>query len=387
MHDLGFLVYGLRVKLVPDARRGAADAVIHVEHVINQSRNPVRKLTVNGNRKNTVDEILAYAGLKPGMPVGIQELARLRSKLWESGRFRTCDVGCDLFYENGDWSIKIDVTEDEKAPRLSEPLSASEQSMLALRQWLYHPERWRCDLVYCGADEEGPFEVMISPKWSVLLWLGKRPAAGKPPAMRLAATIRPDSVGVFDAGGRTKFVTRPSAAESTLSLKATCSGTPPTPFELQLGIGIGGRAADDETTRPFWLELLFEPAACVGLVHAEDAHCMVQDGVLSHSIKDSRLRVDLSTGRLLEWTIISEQLGQLRVVSQAGAFDRRLREIEETTKDYRNALGATSAEKSLEKFLDQPGIVNATRFKQDDRFLPSVIWGFVKHVLHRSCGG
>ena len=130
----------------------------------------VEKIDVFGNRRNTRDEIIGYLGVKAGMPLDAEQCRRWEHKLWLSGRFANSEVTAErTIAHDGGMQLIIDLSEYEKVPRLSEPLSPAEQALLKCRQQLADSSRWPGDFVVRLAGETRAGEFVVAPGHGSLL--------------------------------------------------------------------------------------------------------------------------------------------------------------------------------------------------------------------------
>jgi|GEM_PF-4249540 len=95
------------------------------------------EVEVFGCEKNSHEQVVAFLGLKEGMPLDSQVVADMRRKLQQSGRFLKQEI--DVIsppFDDAPSTLKITVYEAEVTPPLDQPLSREQQIALRTAQWL-----------------------------------------------------------------------------------------------------------------------------------------------------------------------------------------------------------------------------------------------------------
>jgi hypothetical protein len=352
--DLGYLSTKFNVETTVDANGVSATLRIRffdagVQVVLDQ-------VDVVGNRKNSRQEILDYLGLKDGEPIDRAECPYLRERLWLSGRFTKCELKpMPVFWHDAKQRLKIDVTEYEKAPRLSERLSPAEEAMLKCRKCLLDSSNWDGDLVY--RDKPANYEIVISPTHGSLFVQYENAAPGKSPPLVRAVAAAVDEIGAYNAASGKEYAFSPRGKRVILDLRMILSNDRKdwdegTPVRLMFGTGLNDNRGDSAPL-PFELKLTLDPATALALADEYKAKCTVADNVITVRSTSHLWRLDATSGRVLEACRCAEDGKEpgVRITFEKGAFDRRLREIQAVAAHYANTYDPQRAFTTAGQFL------------------------------------
>jgi hypothetical protein len=121
------------VKVEPELR--SDHTALLIVHIVNEGpQASLSDVQTSGLAINTRQEVLDFAGLKPGMPIDLKMLRDLREKFWNSGRFYQHDIRAKWSRSNpGKVSLALDFWEHPNLPRLSAPISVDSPNGIMLR--------------------------------------------------------------------------------------------------------------------------------------------------------------------------------------------------------------------------------------------------------------
>jgi hypothetical protein len=381
--DLGYFDARFTLLVDPDRDRGVAHLVIRIDE--EGERTAIEEIEVKGNHKNSREAIIGFLGARVGEPLTQRDLTHMEHQLWQSGRFTECSVYRTYRATYGPglrehWGLGIKVAEYEKAAPLDKPDAREEQAILALRQWLLHPEKWGCDLVLSTETKKDRYEAVISPGRGCLLQYVKRPKPGRQATPQFTAAVSRGKIIAYSAALRKRFVAPVSTkAEPTADVSLKFTDNPKRRFSLRVGAGFRS-LGDDETPRPFFPDMDLEPPAFLGQLYEHRAKATVEDGVLSVVSKKVRIRVEADSGRLIEWAVLSKGRDEFRMYSEKDALKRRLREAVHAGKRLPNAYDPASPKESLSKFL-------AAFDREDASAAQDILMSFTRMILSDALSG
>ncbi len=357
------------VKLDPGS--GTADLLVQV--LDEGPQGTVSQLEVIGNEKNTREEILDFLGLKPGMAITRSRVAEAEQKLWRSARFVQYEItpepAASGMSKATSVRLSIRVQEYDLAPKLAAPLSAEQQAMVRLCNWMSDFASRPEDLEIAGAlsaadvPVRGSADFVLSPSQGAVLRLRDSPKSN---GMDYALLLATNAVGVYGPKSGGKFLGQfPGTALCLLIAFAPSSGS----NRFSLSIGGGFRTALDEdsksaATPPFDLRLTLAPAAFLSLLDDTNLQIEAKGGSLALVSSNQVLRLDAATGRLKELAYHSPN-GSFEVRFAKGAFEQARRTVDAATAGFSNRYDPSHPLSSLVAF----GAVEVARSSLLDRVI------------------
>jgi len=190
--DLGLLFGAVEVKVVPDTHTGTADLIVTLDEGL---QIVIDKIAVTGNTRDTLDEVLRYLELAPGMPLSGSLVSAAELKLWRSARCRHHRVTAQRSDPRSPKAtLDIELRERDSAPPLSEALTPAESALLNLVDWLADVGTRQDDVVVTVTDTtQGVemFQLVLSPTGVVGLSKSRRCGWPRAPAARRRAVAGP----------------------------------------------------------------------------------------------------------------------------------------------------------------------------------------------------
>ncbi len=326
-------------------------------HVADEGPKATAKdVEIEGNRANSREEILAYLGLEPDTALARQECLRMERRLWESARFADQRVvPVPPAEAGGPAKLRIELSEYEKAPRLSEEFSAEEKILLKCRDWLVGGGARERDTVFRARWPDGSFELIVSRDQGVLILFGEPSEDDDPPELRHALVFSSGSIACYSATTCRKLIVPTARREWVGSVSF---GVEPVVDEegrrLKTQFHLHSKpAAEGESRRAFRFNAHLPPVFFVAQVREHDAECSLSDGVLTVKSSIDRIEIDAQSGELLRYVPIFEgEAGKEAWLGlRRGAFQRRRNQIDESAADWPDAFDPRRAVGSTVRYL------------------------------------
>ncbi|MBN1909475.1 MAG: hypothetical protein JW818_07040 [Pirellulales bacterium] len=359
-----------------DVDQGKATLVIHLND--EGPKAVLGEVTIQGNERNTRDEILNRLKLKPGMELTADWRAALQYRLWRSGRFVKGEV--ELLPPkkgNNRIGLKLTLVENPWSPRLSEPLSREQKILLKCRDQLAQPDRWPGDLV---VDVDVPGMKLHGVASSTQGFIGRlvqqaasnRNRAG---SVDIAMLLSSKQQGLFCNSPVTmKLLTesvKPLEKEivATIGLYLIPDLDSEQTQRFSLGCWIAGRKKG--LSLPIRFSVTVSPAFFIAQpTVVKGSHSTIKDGVLTvvHPER-SVLRVDVATGRLLEMVFQKEPGAKdgMRFHFQKGAFESCRKEVMASGADAPNRFDKNAPLSSVLAILGDEKLVGAVTDVRPER--------------------
>jgi tetratricopeptide (TPR) repeat protein len=322
----------VRVELSLNQRRRQADLLIQVKKP--GMAGTLDQIEVTGLKANTRDELLAFLQLSPGMVMAGNVTNDVVRCLYDSGRFRGHAAKLSPLAKPGRFKLDIAVVENTDGPSLKQPLSAEQQALLKVREWvLQWPQRtedWVLEAEVTKAGRHHRAEVVLSQ--AGLAIVHREALATNPPGLARALVATPGLMGLYSAPQQSKLVGRPKGGQLITFVELTSRPREDGSGGGNLTIGAGYTTASKGT--PFVLRLDLAPAAFVGLPNQGDVVCAVEKGLLSirsqtNAEDQTELIADAATGRLIRCSRVpGSKDGRLTLRCEQGALTRVLREVD-----------------------------------------------------------
>jgi hypothetical protein len=300
---------------------------------------------IQGNNRDSSDDILRYLEIAPGLMVTESERTRLWYKLWMSGRYIRHSIELIPPDEVGKQAVmRIVVLESPYAPPLSEPLSEVEQALLKCRGWILAAEERGEDLeLYLGNNSLrsrftfAPKRGFITHCWSSDRDDGKGPppsdsaaedASQPKQSMEMALIVTDDEIQYANLGMKPKLgIPAPRGRIfSNLTLKLNHDLTSESPTLLGLGLALNSEAPDEGQSK-VQLVICIEPSYVLAIPRIGEVSTSVAGDVATIvSERDtirSTIRLKVSTGQLLLFrTEDSEEKSFGEFTVAQGVFER-----------------------------------------------------------------
>ncbi|HLA83907.1 MAG TPA: hypothetical protein VJL29_03860 [Thermoguttaceae bacterium] len=310
------------------------------------------EITVTGNQNNTRNEILDYFGLKTGMAFVPNWQAELEHRLWRSGRFIKSQATIDPPAEGDHRApLRIELTESPWAPRLSEPLSPEQTVLLKLRDQLANPNAWPGDLIVAAKAKDYDVEFIFSATHGAVTRMrwSAPPQNGYPARFDGTFLISDRQCGLV-------------CAEPThVRLLIMRTGTPRSKLWATISLNLLERTDDPESTRsfmfhfgaksldegesaqPFTLVFDVTPSFFLAIPTIDkNVTSSISDDVLTVFSSKVHLRVEASTGRLMEYVLFGEddKNSSFKIRFGKNTFESRLAEIQKAAAHSPNLYDA-----------------------------------------------
>jgi tetratricopeptide (TPR) repeat protein len=403
--DLGYFFARFFVAIVTDRATKKAHLVVAISN--EGVRSLLGSVDVAGNAVNSRDEILTYLSFRPETAATRGELVRLQNKLWHSGRFIKSEVTLFRPATAADKAgLRIDVVELHGATPLRKPLSREEEVFLKCRDWLANAERWDGDLMLQGRDSEGSTTVVSAPAKGLFVEVKYDRTPPRKPA-EYAAILSPKEIGLYCISGGRKLATRPLTAQliGSMALRLNDNANSNDNANEKHGratfaLGWGIKPNRLKSKSALDLYMVFEPALFVDMAHWPGARYTVRDGILNMSAENDTLRVDVASGKLLEYLIITpdnnaskrsrpphkeasgtgsadQPQSTMRLSFVREEFRRRLEAVNAATAKAPNAYDAHRLISSLLRFVGDEEMVWQALGVAEDRH----VWNVLRRML------
>ncbi|MGA2440135.1 MAG: hypothetical protein ABSH08_04205 [Tepidisphaeraceae bacterium] len=331
------------VKVEPELR---SDHIARlVVRILNEGpKGILTDIQTTGLSINTRQQVLDFAGLRPGMSVDLNVLRAVRKKFWDSGRFFQHDIGAKWSPANpGKVSLTMDFWEHPNVPPLSKPIPADSPQGIMLRMARSMQEsmekgesfalkfdygrqhgkvvmqadrgfavHWTRDAV-TGAPASAPSEIDSNQFFS-------RQA---PQGLDLTIVATPKKLDVFSVAAHHRFTI---STDIPLDMNLNLVPDPTNkerPVSLMFYVGVPSDSYEGDP--PIRLECSIAPVACLDLVtrlfdpSRVPTKTEMRDGILQVEETEESLRVDAASGRPIQWTI-----GPAEFKFEPGAMDREI---------------------------------------------------------------
>lgn len=313
------------VAVAPGRQPGVAQLVIDVLELGELAR--IRSIKVEGNERDTRDEILAFLGLELGQTFTQERRAECDERLRASGRFRKHNVEFRTRFGGDGVEVTVAVVDYAAAPRLSQPLRREQQALLRCREWiLNHGTRGEELVVRRNGDRAESIsigEVVISPAQGMLIRLTQ------PDGKEVSVCFGAGEWGLYCSHGDGALAmpwTRNEQMRGSLHFGLNPNPNEPKPHVIRLGYGV--RSADSDSPRPpLALDLVLDPAAMLAMLDDVQIRTTFRDGELTVAGPKQFLRIDAATGRVLELRLLFESKSSWSVTFERDYLTKRLAEI------------------------------------------------------------
>ncbi|HBO45906.1 MAG TPA: hypothetical protein DD670_18695 [Planctomycetaceae bacterium] len=384
------------VKVVP--QEDGTTATLGIDIFDEGSRVVLNEIKIEGNDKNSRDDILEFLDLKPGMSLRGNWKAEIEHKLWRSGRFIESHAMLERTGLDGNHTILwLRLVESPAAPRLSEPLSPAQEILVRFDEQITKPGQWPGDLVLSASGPGKCLEFVASPKHGFLGRVRRdreadmvevKADATASHRFDCAFAVSDQQMGISLLNPRGTRLWRESTAPLPVRLIGNTglrlTNELDTPTALVLGLRAKSLKYGKES-QPFEFRFDVDPAYFVAMPDLrEGSRCSIEDGVLQYDWPSNEcLRVDAATGRLVEWVWHNPFDGfeLLRVVFEEDAFKKRLAEIEQSHENCPNQFDPAAPWSSCLKYFCNETIFRT--FQAEEEFEPIRLLRLLRMVHER----
>ncbi|MCX6923474.1 MAG: hypothetical protein NT154_09745, partial [Verrucomicrobia bacterium] len=330
-----------QVELTFDENRRQADLLIQVTKpgLVGM----LDQIEVEGLRRNSREDLLAYLQLRPGMPLSGNVTNDVGRRLWDSGRFSGQLMNLSPLTEPGRFRLDLTVFEFTNAPPLKQELTAEEKAFMKLRDWVLNwknrPEDWVFEAQTTRNGRRASAEVVLGQEGLAILT--RQPSATNAAALRYGLVAAPQHVGFYSGSQQSKLVGKGIGGQ--LETFVTMQGNPA--YDRARGhISVGGGFHTESAGAPYSMRLDLAPVFFVALAHPLEGSCRLEKGILSIQSETNadvafEMTAEASTGRLMAWHM-SWKTNDVQLVlrGEEGAFARVLREVAASSAAFTNAL-------------------------------------------------
>jgi hypothetical protein len=278
-------------------------AVLRVTILDSGEQTIFAKIEVVGLKQSRREDFLKLAGLSEGQAGGIDQLLAAQQRLWDSGRFQKHLIAVEPgLSTRSKWIVRFTVAELANMPPLEEPLKAVDQALLKCRSRLLQQIQQGDDLIASASwpaavdirlvigREGGLVRLKVDGKF----WASHGAADSR--STEYAVAVEGHSMrlyGISDSQRLIVYRRKPVGGNVSLVGKAITDNTGK---KWSLNMGMGART----DTSGIDLHLDVPPAQILDNLHDPGMNAQVAQGVLTASTQGIRLRIEMSTGRLLE---------------------------------------------------------------------------------------
>lgn len=359
--DQGFYQPSFFVRTECDSATNTATLVI--DFAEERQATKLGDVLIVGNHQNSREEIFKYLDVGVDATLTGELCAQIINKLNASGRFVRCQWQLDELAQRVDgWQPKLMVEEYGDAPALSEALSREEAALVKFSQWVgaFDSSDDEVAISFRGADEW--FDVVLAPREGFIALNGKCGDDRQHSPCQAAVVISEKQVGLYSVAQRRKVVAVPPPAHMTANASViVVDGAPKWDGRSRLMCGIGMHSkARTGTRRHLKLELSQTASGALSVVRNHQASCSWDGDVLTAQWNHRTLRIDATTGRLVEQVVMDESKGKdedaatasgVRTLTVHGEYARRLAEVEAAAADFENRADAKRPLSCVAEFI------------------------------------
>lgn len=337
--DLGYFFAKFTLKFQANPTSGRTDLGIDIQEEGPQA--VASTITITGNQRNFREEILEYLKLPSRVALTRDQCLAIEHRLWRSARFiRQRIVPVPPATPEGAAELKIEVQEYEKAPQLSQSLSQEETILLRCCDWLAEMDKSQFDVVV--ESDASDWQFLVSPRRGVLMTDTKR---------TLCACD--GQLGYYCPGRCQKMVI---GHEQKLYGRVAIDFREPDENGARFNLVFKFNSRPVEfpgSSAASRIIFRLSPAVCLALLHEDNPFCSIVDGELILTSPRQRLRIDVQSGRLLEFGILDAKNDrvEMRVTTAPSALESRLKAVQDGTAGYQNCYDARRPISTTVRFL------------------------------------
>ena len=306
------------------------EAVFHVTIQDGGERTTFSKIEIVGLKNGRPEDFLKIADLSEGQAGGINELLAAQQRLWDSGRFQKHLIAVESGPSTrSKWIVRFTVEELAGMPPLDQLLKAEDQAILKFRSWLLQQIQQGDDLVVniswpAACDIRlviGRAGGFVRAKVDGKFWASF--GAVDSPSTEYAMALEGHSMRLYDISDSQKLIVRRSKPIGGNILMVGKADTNNSGKKWSFNLGMAART----DTTGIDLQVDIPPAQVLDNLHNSAVKMQTADGVLTATGQGLRLRIEMSTGRLLEcrWDTASDA-GEIAL--RHGALEEELAKLE-----------------------------------------------------------
>lgn len=349
---------------------GTADLVIDLSAEGPKAK--IRKIAVTGASINKPQEVLAFLGLREGMPMDLSVLLAARQKLWDSGRFLRHELCANVARDHaGELDLNIDLFEHPKAPPLSQPIDTGmtddERAVLHLESAMAQLRRNDSDFVLDVAFGGQRVDAVFNRKKGIIATYHHATASATQPATApaggtagdadVSAFVIPGRLGALCSGAGHKF-----DVPTKRVLSVVVDFVPAEDLNAQtctINLGFGAPEMSPNVSEPVGFSVLAAPVFFFDLVrpryakHVDgkppaDKPIQVErrDGAVIYHVGSGVIKTDGAAGAFVSYDIEDAAARQsIHVTMDNDAFERETARLDggrHLANDYDPRRPATS---------------------------------------------
>ncbi len=315
----------------------------------------IRSVRVLGNGKNSEQEIIEYADVRPGTLLTPTEYKRIGRRLWQSARFITQKLEVAPAADGVD--LMIVVREYPAAPRLSEPLSREESTLLKLREWFVSGDGGKEDLVlqsFSTEDKRCLLTSVLSPHSGIIITVTDPRVSQTDDEWTYGFLLCDRRVSLCSRIARTRVDLDIGGLriKPQIAIAAKKESYAEPPWETSLSLSISPVTRGD-TKPPLTTTLRFEPTGFLAMAHRAGVSTEWDKDVLILRTPQSRTKISGKSGQLIESIMFSddENAPDTRLTTSRGAFETLLVRYEQEVADCQQVFRPQQPISSVAAFV------------------------------------
>ncbi len=357
LSEEGYFFPWVDVEIVAEEDKKTARLVAKVQDLGPQG--VVDEITVEGNTKNTREEILDYLGLKSGMHFNSKVVARTERLLRDSARFLHYKISPHPeFSKEAKLKLHIEVKEYDNAPPLGAELSILQKSLLQLGDYILGWQEGEEDLIVTyetgtkDNEETKSDQIIVSPT-NGILYLAWKGEGGAAKSLAGAVYIGADEVAIYSVKNKRKLVFTRFAGRLVISLAVEYSpdANPERPNSVSFAAGYDS----EKSALAVDFDIKINPVTLMHQAHwlesGVDEHSYTHDdGILHCRSEIGEMKIDSKTCRLIEARFKFKD-ASVRLNTRAGAFESAFAKVKELGAPYPNVFDSKKPISSAVSFF------------------------------------
>jgi hypothetical protein len=312
----------VRPRVVPRPGTDLADLYIDLDEC---RHGTVGRVQLLGLKRNSREAVLQWLGLRSGQSMTNDLIGRLERQLWNSARFLTYRIVPSPSLDQPDVvDLQLRLEELPEAPLLADAFSREEQVALKARDWILNAPALGDDVVISAFWSEAIGEIELILSGHGALVINRQNGSTRYTALVGRGRAQIHSLlrqRLLALGGDNNVL---GLFLSILPQEETSSSNR---FNIQLGAGITPSDKEFETN-PLKIRFALAPVAFIDIVRRTNQTLTFEGDTLVIVNQDASVKIDSSSGRLLELNIKGMDEGsRFRARTERGAFDRKWKEL------------------------------------------------------------
>jgi outer membrane protein assembly factor BamA len=362
----------------------------------------VRKIEVIGVKRDSADDVRKFLNIEAGAPCTRELLDRIERSLLQSGRYLHVAVTTESALGDGDGrkphDVKIQLREYAEAVPITQELPAAEQALLKLGEWA---KRWARgetgdDVVITAtsaadgaqaasnppnaaqavphAGLQLDFRMVVRPRiGQTVTWEVTREGGEK--LLESLFVAGPHEV-VFASQRRKAKLVLPISTKDKVALEFYGTEVPVDQVsedkrQFRLNLGLKWNTRSRGYPNPFEVDPHFTAAFLTSLTHFDNPSCIVREGICEIASDSLTIRIDQTTGRLIECRIpMGENNESVTIRSERNAYEAERQNLDGVLATCAPTYAAGSPWKSIVEFLMDEYLHVASQVGTEDRIQP-----------------